>query len=172
MPAVAIYAVALVVMVVEGAILQAFSIDQWALQTPLVLVMIIGLEREFVTGALIVAALLVPIEWFVAGAYGIYSAGLVAVFVAMHLFRPNLQKQWGIARAVVAGGVALGHSLWMYLALHWMAVDGGHIDAAAIGWRSAVAAACIAVATVLAGKTFARFDEMMDPHRGQKGLQL
>ena len=171
MPAVVIVMFALGVMVIESVLLQAFSIQTLTFQTPLVVAIVVGLDREFVSGGLILATLLFPIEWLVGGVFGAYSLGLVAVFFAMRSLRPNLQALWGLARGVVAAVAALCHGVWMLVVLRVTGVSAGGLDIG-VAWRTVLAAVVVAVTAVVVGKTFARFDQMMDPHRRHSGLEL
>lgn len=165
MSSIVIFILALAVMIAESVGLQAFFVEGWALQTPLVVAIYLGLDRNFAVGALVLMGLLFPIEWLIGGVFGIYSLGLVVVFLAMSALRPKLQKVWGVARGVVAVGAVLLHSFVIVVALFFLGEAGGRLYAV-VGWELGMSAITVAVATVVVGRTFARIDEMMDPHRG------
>ena len=165
MSTVVLFFLALGLMIVESVALYSFSIQGWALQTPLVVAIYLGLDRDFVPGALMLMALLFPIEWLVGGVFGVYSLGLVVVFLAMRALRPNLQTVWGISRGIVALAAVVLHSGVMVLALFFLGEAGGRL-LSVVGWQMWVSALTVAGATVIVGRTFARIDAMMDPHRG------
>lgn len=171
MPIVVVYLVALILMLAEGAFLGAFQVQGWALHTPLAVTIYLGLEREFVRGGLVLAALLLPIEWLIVGVEGVYSLSLVIVFFAMRGLRGKVQASWGVARGVVAAGAYLLHSLVMLVTLFLM-VDAGPRLTAAIGWKMASSLIIAAGVTVLVGKAFARLDRLMDPRRGKNRLEF
>lgn len=170
MGGIVLYVVALLVVIVESALLTVFSIQIWAVQTPLVLAVVLALDRDFVTGGLVLAGLFLPVEWLIGGAAGVYSLGLAAVFFALHAVRPNLQQVWGVARGITAGLAALLHGVVVLTAL-FLIGEGGTRLSAAVAWQLWMSAPVVGVASVVAGRAFARVDEFMDPRGGDRGLE-
>ena len=162
MPTPLVFVIALGVLIVESVALELLSIQSWTLQTPLVLAIYLGLDRDFVAGGLVLGGLLFPVEWLVGGVYGAYSLGLVVVFLALRGLRPRLQSVWGVARGVVAAVAALVHAGVMMVALFLIGEAGSRVSAAVV-WQLGMSAVVVAVAAVIMGKGFARVDAMMDP---------
>lgn len=164
-----VFALALVVMVVESVVLGVFSVQVWALQTPVMVAVYLGLERDFVSGGAILVLLLFPVEWLVGGVYGLYSAGLGAAFLLMGAMGAKLQPVWGVARAVAAGAAGLVHGGTM-LVLLLITGQGGTPLSTSVGWQLLGGVVTVAVGTVLLGKAFASLDDMMDPRN--RGAEL
>ncbi len=169
MPAVVLLLIALGMVVAESVLLSVFSVQIWAVQTPLILAIYLGLDRDFVTGGLILTAMFVPVELLIGGVPGVYSLGLAVVFLMLQISRSSLQRGWGIARGITAVLAALVHGFVMLLAL-FMIGEGGSRLTASVGWQMWAAAPVVGLATVLVGKAFARVDVMMDPRGGDTGL--
>lgn len=171
MPAVVVFLLALGVMTAEGVFLGAFGVEGWALHTPLAIAIYLGLERDFVAGGLILASLLLPIEWLVVGVQGVYSLALVLVFFLMCGLRGQIQPGWGIARGIVAALGSVLHSVVLMVTFFLMAETGTRFIAA-VGWKMLSSALVVAVVTLLLGKVFARLDGLMDPGRGRNSLEF
>lgn len=171
MTSVVLFLGGLILMTLESVLLGVVPVHGWALQTPLMVAILVGLDRDFVPGALVMLALFVPVEWFVGGIYGLYSLGLAAVFLAMQLLRGMLQPQWGVARGVVGGIGALVHGVVLWGVLFLMGQSGGTV-AQSVLWYFWLATPVVAVGTVLLGKGFARLETMMDPERRASGLSF
>lgn len=152
-------------LIMESALLAALGVDSWSLQTAVALTMFLALRREFVTGALILAGLLVPIEWLVGGPPGYYSLSLVAVYFLLRLARGSIESEWGFSQAVLAlftVGVQTGVMVLALLLFHpnarliyallWGAIPGA-IGAAAVAWPL--------------GALFTRLDRALDPRNGR-----
>lgn len=170
MPAVALWITAVVVVLLESALLGAVSVEIWALQTPLIVTIYIALDRDFVAAGLMVAALFVPVEWVIGGIEGAYSLGLAAVFLFLQAIRSNLQPDWGIARGVAAAIAAVVHGLVVMVAA--AATAGGQTGlTSAVAWQLWWTAPTVGIGVVVAGKVFARVDEMLDPRGGRRGLE-
>lgn len=170
MPSVIVWAMALVVMMAESVLLEAFSAPGWAVQTPLAVAIYLGLDREFVSGGLILLALFVPVEWLVGGVFGVYSLGLVAVFFAMRALRSNLQTVWGVARGIVAAVAVPLHAVVMLAALFMAGAAQGRLTTV-IGVQMWTSIPLVVAATLLMGRGFARLEQMMDSRSGS-GLEL
>ncbi len=171
MPGVVLFFVALMVMVVESVALGAFSIQMWALQTPLMIAIYLGLEREFVSGGLILVALMLPVEWLVGGVYGLYSIALAVIYLSMRPLRPNLQTDWGLVRGAVAAAAAVLHGAVMLVAL-FLIGEGGTSLSATVAVQMWWAVPVVAIGTVGLGKAFARLDGMMDPRKSRSDLEF
>lgn len=170
MPAVVLFLVALAVVIAESAVLGATSVEIWALQTPLVLAIYIGLARDFVSGGLVLAALFVPVEWLIGGVEGAYTLGLAVVFFALQAARSSLQPSWGLARGLVATFAALLHG-GVVLVVLGATTPGDSGLASAVAWQMWIAAPVVGLGAVVAGKVFARLDDMMDRTGGRRGLE-
>ena len=171
MPGAVVCLLALMVVVVESVFLEAFSVQIWALQSPIMIVAYLSLDREFTVGAAVLVVLMLPVEWLVAGVDGVYSLGLVAVYLALRLVGPNLQNDWGLVRGGVAAVAALIHGAVILAVLYLL----GHGETPL--WSTVVTqffwtAPVVAVGTVVLGKGFARLDEMMDPRKGRSELEI
>lgn len=151
----------------EGALLGLFGVDGLALQTALVMTILVAFEREFVPGALIVAAWLLPVEWFVAGPVGHYSTGLVVVFFVASLVGPSIQGG-GIPRFVAAFVATALHGLVM--AGSFLALDPSSQIGKAVLWQLVPAAFVTALATLGIGYLLEKFDDRLFPERKKRGL--
>ncbi len=171
MPSVIVWAMAMVVMMAESVLLEVFAAPGWAVQTPIAIAIYLGLDRDFVSGGLILLALLLPVEWMVGGMYGVYSLGLVAVFFAMCTLRANLQTQWGVARAIVVAMAVPLHSVVMLAVLFLAGESGGRVTAL-IGVHMWTAIPLVVVVTMVMGRGFARLEKMMDSRGGRPGLEF
>lgn len=169
MPSIVLYFIALGVLLTEGVLLAVLGIDGWTLQTPLALTIYLGLEREFVRGGLILAGLLFPIEWLLAGVPGVMSLGLVLIFFVMSGLRRQIQPVWGVGRAFLAGMASLFHSL-ILLVSFVLITGGGSRIVASVGWQMGQSALIATIVTVVIGRVFARLDGMMNPRKGRNQL--
>ncbi|MFU8802925.1 MAG: hypothetical protein ACNA8W_03855 [Bradymonadaceae bacterium] len=168
MPIVIIWILGCLCLAAESVVLSAFGVLGWTFQVPLALTIYLGLRREFVPGALTLAALLFPIEWFVGGAMGFYSLGLVVVFFSMRVLRGNIQPGWGIGHALVAGASAWLHGLIMIIGL--VLLQSGSAMIASVFWSMWTAALTVAFTTVILGKMLDRLDRALDPRSGRGSL--
>lgn len=171
MPSILLYFIALGVLIIEGVCLALFGVESWTLQTPLALTIYLGLEREFARGGLILAGLLFPVEWLIAGVPGVYSLGLVMIFFVMSGLRRQIQPSWGLVRAVLAFVASLLHSVLLLIGYAMMLGSGSRLIAA-VGWKMGQAALMAAVVTMLLGRLFARLDGMMNPRKGRRTLEF
>ena len=171
MPTVVLFALGLGMMLLEGALLAAFSIEGWTLSTPLALAIYLGLERGLTSGGPVLVGWLLPVEWMVAAVPGTYTLGLVVVFMVMCLFGKEVQSGWGVSRGVIAflGGLLHGGVLALTLMV-LRDVDGALV--AAVGWKMWSASVLVAVVTIVMGKGFARVERVIDPRKGRRGLEL
>lgn len=120
MPGWLTWLVALAVMVLESALAAVFGIDTFVVQTPVLLTLFLAFRREFVSGALILVALLFPIEWLVVAPGGYYSLGVVVVFLLLYAARGYVDSKWGgtqVVLAVLAVGVhaaVMAGAMWLF----------------------------------------------------------
>lgn len=159
------------IMLLEGALLAAFSLEGWTLSTPLALAMYLGLEKGFNSGGAALAGLILPLEWLVAGVPGAYSLSAVLVFSLMCLLRSQVQSGWGVARGVIVllGGLLHG----AILTLIFFLVRNVETNlAAAVGWKMWSAALTAAIVTIVIGKGFARLERIVDPRKGRRRLEF
>lgn len=166
MSGVLIFAISLGLIILESTLLEMLSVHQWAVQTPLVVSIYLGLDRDFISGACILGALCIPVEWFVGGVFGVYSMGLVGVFLLLQLVRPNLQRVWGLARGIAAGVAALAHAGIVIATLSLLGQGATRLTAA-IGWQMWIGALIVAGAAIVIGKGFASLEEKMNPNRSR-----
>ncbi len=170
MPGWLTWLLAMAALLLESALLAAVGVDGWSLQTAVALTMFLALRRNFVSGALILACLLVPIEWLVGGPSGYYSLSLVVVFFLLRLARGSIESEWGFSQAMLAMvtvGVQTGVMVLMFLlfqpnsrliyALLWGAIPGA-IGAALVAWPL--------------GALFTRLDRALDPRNGRGMMGL
>lgn len=171
MPGIVLFFLALAALIAESVFLEVFSVQIWALQTPLVIAIYLGLDRQFVAGGLVLTALVFPVEWLVGGIVGVYSLGLAAVFLSLQMIRSNVQQVWGFARGAIAAMAAIAHGL-VVLVLLFLLGEGGTRLSATVGWQMWLGALVVAPLTVIVGKGFARLDAMMDPRSGNTELEF
>ncbi len=172
MPSVIIWALALVVMVLESVLLDLFSAPGWALQTPIAVTIYLGLDRNFSSGGLILVALLLPVEWLVAGVYGVYSLALAVLFLVLRLLRPNMQPVWGVARAVVAAVMVPLHAVVM-LGVLFMSGAASHGEVTSvIGVQVWTSIPLVVAITLVMGRGFARLEKMMDSRKAGGELEF
>lgn len=167
MPAWLVFMLGLAVLVVESVVLAVFGVEGWALQTPIALAVYLGLRRDFVASAAVLAGLVIPIEWMTGGPAGYYGLGLVVVFFAMRLARGRVQSGWGVPQAVLGLVAYLLHSLTMALAMLLLEPDSEVL--AALGWAAPVGALSAMAGVLVVGWIFGRLDSWLDP-RSQSGL--
>lgn len=152
-------------MILESALLGAFGIDGWALQTAVALTIFISLRRDFVSGGLLLATLLVPIEWLVVGPTGYYALSLVVVFFALQLARGNIQSEWGLSQALLGVVAVMVQTGVMALALVIRQPDSPLLGA--LFWGAVPGAVGAALVVWPLGALFARLDRAVDPHSGR-----
>ena len=169
MPAPIFIIVGLSLVALESVLLAATGTQMVALHLPVVLAVYLGMERPFATGGVLLACLLVPVEFFVAGVGGVYSLGLVVVFFFASLLRGQVQREWGLARALVGALSSLLHSL-VVIAL-FFAMGLSHLTTA-VGWKIAPAMAIVGLMTVVTGRVLAAIDRRFDPRRGTRRLEF
>ena len=170
MPGPILFLVAIALIIIESVLLDVFSVSGWALQTPIAIAIFLGLDREFASAGAVLLALLFPVEWLVAGVYGVYSLSLVAVFLVMRALRNNVQKVWGLARGMAAAIGAAIH-LGVMIAGLYIVGQGDTQLVAAVGWKAGTTVLTVAVATVLLGKGLAWLDGLIDPRRTDSRLK-
>ncbi len=151
----------------EGTLLSILGADGWALQTGIVLTLLVAFEREFVPGALILAFWLLPIEWMVAGPMGHYSLGLVLIFFLARLVGPSIQGG-GVPRFVAALVATLLHGA-IVAASFLVFEPSSRIGRAAL-WELLPAGLITAAATVGIGLIFQLGDDRLFPERKKRGL--
>jgi hypothetical protein len=171
MPGPLLFLVAMMVIVAESVLLGLFSVQGWAVQTPIAIAIFLGLDRDFASGGAVLLALLFPVEWLVAGVYGVYSLSLVALFFAMQGVRKKVQKGWGVARGFLAALAALIH-LGVMIAGLFIVGQGDTQLVAAVGWKAGSTVLTVAVMTVVLGRGLAKIDAMIDPRRADSRLKF
>lgn len=113
MPAWLTWIAALGLMTAESASLTALGLTTIAIQSGLIVGILLGLRREFIPGALTLVALLPIIEWFAGGPFGHYGFGVVVVFVLCQGIRRRLREVWGGTHFIVAAVAVVVHALIM-----------------------------------------------------------
>mgnify|MGYP006289754253 CR=1 FL=1 len=108
----------------ESASLAAFGLTGLCAQMGLVLGVLLGLRRDFIPGALTLAALLPVVEWFAAGPAGVYGIGLGVVFLLMQLARTRLRHDWGLMHFAAGALAAVVHPLILAGAFGFLWADG------------------------------------------------
>jgi len=94
----------------ESASLAAVGFESFCVQTGLIVAILIGLRRDFIPGALTLAAILPVIEWYTGGPKGLYGLGLCVVFVALQSIRSWLPRDWGLMHFGAGAGAAVLHA--------------------------------------------------------------
>jgi ABC-type cobalt transport system substrate-binding protein len=166
MPVWLTWLVALGVLVLESALLSAFGVDGWALQTAVALTIFLALRRDFVSGAVVLAALLVPIEWLVVAPPGHYALSLVVVFFVLQLARGNIQSEWGLSQAVLAMFTVVLQTGMMALGMVVVEPHAGIMEA--LLWGAVPGAVGAALVVWPLGVVLTRIDRMVDPHSGRR----
>lgn len=116
----------------ESAFLAAVGFESFCLQSGLIVAILIGLRRDFIPGALTLAAAIPVIEWYVGGPKGIYGLGLCVVFVALQSIRSWLPRDWGPMHFGAGAGAAVLHALVVAVGLSLTTLPGG--VGAAVVW--------------------------------------
>lgn len=126
----------LVLVTGESAVLAGFGVSMFAVQMGVVVTVLLGLRREFIPGALTLAALLPVIEWYAGGPKGFYGFGLAVVFIVMQIIRPRLHQQWGLMHVLAGALAATLHPLVVVgvLAVFQSTAGVGHAILWAIPW--------------------------------------
>lgn len=96
------------VVTLESTLLEALGFGTFGFQTAIGFTAVLAMERNFVMGAGILAALIVPIEWIAGAPQGFYGLGLVGVFFAVSVVSSRLPAEWSMMHlltGVVAGFV-------------------------------------------------------------------
>jgi hypothetical protein len=154
------------VLVLESALLAAFGVDGWALQTAVALTIFLALRRDFVGGAFVLAGLLIPIEWLVVGPPGYYSLSLVFVFFALQLARGNIQSDWGFSQAVLAMVTVVIQTAVMAVAL--LVFEPNTVLLESLLWGTLPGALGAALVVWPLGALLTRLDRAVDPHSDRK----
>lgn len=170
MPSWLTWLVALGVLVLESALLAAFGVDGWSLQTAVALTMFLALRRDFVGGALVLAALLIPIEWLVVGPPGYFALSLVFVFFALQLARGNIQSDWGFSQALLAIVTVGVQTAVMAVAL--LILEPQTVLLESLLWGAIPGALGAALVVWPLGKLLTRLDRAVDPHADRKARGL
>jgi hypothetical protein len=165
MPGWLTWMVAMGLLVMEAALLAALGIESWSMQTPLVLTIFVALRRDFLDGALILAGLVIPIEWLAGGAGGYFSLGLVVVFLALHLVRGIIESEWGLSQAILALCAAGVHTLVMAATILLLDYHAGVLEA--VLWGAIPGGLAAAVLIWPLGALLSRADSVLDPRSGQ-----
>lgn len=142
MPGWLTWLVALVVLVLESALAAVFGIETFVIQTPVLVTLFLAFRRAFVPGALVLVALLLPIEWLVVAPGGYYSLGLVVVFLLLYAARGYVDSKWGGTQVLLAV-LAVGFHAAVMAGAMWL-IDPGAIGAQTFvrgAFNGAVAAA-------------------------------
>jgi hypothetical protein len=105
-----------VLVTTESALLAAAGWTVGGLMSGVGTAVLVGSRRSFVTGAGIVAALLLPIEWVSGVPGGLASVGVVAVFLAVGAVRHRLPKRWGPTQVIVGTVLGALYPLTIWLA--------------------------------------------------------
>jgi hypothetical protein len=119
-------------MIAESASLTALGLTTIAIQSGLIVGILLGLRREFIPGALTLVALLPIIEWFAGGPFGYYGFGVSMVFMVCQGLRRRLRDGWGTTHFIVAAVAVVVHALIMVGAVGTS--KGGEFFADAVLW--------------------------------------
>mgnify|MGYP006290399895 CR=1 FL=1 len=153
-----LFGVALVTM--ESALLATTGWTVGGLMSGVGIAVLVGSRRPFVTGAGIMAALLLPIEWLSGVPGGLASVGVVSVFLAVGAVRNRLPKRWGPTQVIV--GTVLGA---LYPLTIWVAatlvMPRSNITVAIL-YESIPGLAGLAVCLAVAGSLMSRLDSALE----------
>jgi hypothetical protein len=166
MPAWLTWLIAMGILLAESAFLAAFGVEGWSLQTAVLLTIFLALRRDFVSGSMTLAALLIPIQWLAAGPSGYYALSLVVVFFALQLARGSIQSDWGLSQAFLAMVAVLVQTGTMLVALLILEPD-AHISQALI---LGAVPGCVSAALIAwpLGALLTRLDRLVAPRSGRK----
>lgn len=170
MPGWLTWIIAMALLVGESALLSVLGVEGWSLQTALLLTLFLALRRDFVSGALTLAALLVPIQWLVAGPPGYYALSLVVVFFLLRLLRGSIQSEWGLLQALLAAVAVLVQTLSMLAALLVLEPN-AHLSQALFRAMLPAGIAAALVAWPL-GAALTRLDRWVAPRSGRRSAGL
>lgn len=170
MPAVVTWFVCFALLIGESVLMTTFGVESVSLQMGIGITIFLGLRREFVTGALILAGLLPVIEWLVNGPMGFYSLGLVVVFLILSGLVESLQRRWGMAQMVLAMVLALLHSGVMLVAL--LLTNPGSMILQSVLWNMWVGSAFVGLTMIPLGRFLDRADRLLNPRSGRNVLEI
>jgi len=145
MPAWLTWMAAVGLMTAESASLAALGVTTVAIQSGLIVGILLGLRREFISGALTLVALMPIIEWFAGGPFGYYGFGVAMVFVLCQGVRRRLREVWGVTHFIVAAVAVVLHALVMVGAIGTF--RGGEFFTDAVLWSlpSTILAVVVAI---------------------------
>ncbi|MBA2661769.1 MAG: hypothetical protein H0U74_05705 [Bradymonadaceae bacterium] len=160
----------MILLVAESVLLSAFGVESFGLQSGVGVTIYLGLRREFVTGALTLAALLPVVEWLVSGPMGFYSLGLVVVFFVLRALRGNIQKRWGFAQMILAALMAFLHAGVMVIAL--LLANANSAIMHSVLWNVWMACVLVGLTFVPLARFLERGDRMLNPRSGRTVLEV
>lgn len=166
MPAWLTWLVAMGILVLESAALAVFGVQSGAFQAAVLLTIFLALRRDFLSGSLILAALLVPIEWLVVAPAGYYALSLVVVFFALQLVRGSIQSDWGLSQVLVAVVVVLIQTASMGFLL--MVFEPGVELTDALFWGALQGAMGAGIVAWPLGALLTRLDRLVEPRSGRR----
>lgn len=156
MPAWLTWLAALPFVVGESAFLAAFGVTSIAVQSGLVVTILLGLRREFIPGALTLAGLLPFIDWVAGGPSGFYGLALAGVFVLLQGVRRQLHREWSLGHLLIGGIAAILHPLMVVGALETF--RGGQFPGTTILWTIPTGTVAVVMALWPAQWLLARAD--------------
>lgn len=147
----------------ESAVLGTVGFDSFCFQSGLIFAILLGLRREFIPGALTLAASIPVIEWYAGGPAGLYGFGLCFVFLALQSVRSWLPRDWGAMHFGAGASAAALHAILVAAAASVLGVPGG--IAAAVLWSLPLGLVGVLVGLWPAQWLLARGDAMFEQTR-------
>lgn len=99
----AIALLGLVLVVIEGSLAHVLGLDTASLQWSLVVTAYVGLRRDLNSSMLLLLLWIFPMDWFSGGPAGLHAFGLTAMFWSLRVVATRFERQWNLAKVLLAG---------------------------------------------------------------------
>ena len=103
MAAWAIAVLGLVLIVSEGSVAHVLGLDASSLQWSLVVTAYVGLRRDVNTSMMLFLLWIFPMDWFSGAPAGLHAFGLMAMFWSLRVLATRFERQWNLAKVLLAG---------------------------------------------------------------------
>lgn len=170
MAAWAVWIVGIVLLALEGVLLQVFGVEAMSLQVPLVLTAYVGLRKDLHSSAWILLGWLLPMQWLSGGPQGLHALGAVLCFWALRLGAARFERRWNLVKILLTAAITALHHLILIAVLVITAPASPLIDPilATLPQSAAIAA----LSSLFIGPLLRRVEQALDPRRGSDGLIL
>ena len=164
------FLLAVAIMLAESVLLEVFGVTQFSIQSGIIIAVYLGARRDFVSGGLLLAALLIPMEWLAAGLGGYYITRVVAAFFLSALASDSLQGVWGLAHVLLAVVATLLHLVVVSGVILLLEPQSSVLTA--MWWTALGAVLGVGLASWPIGAILARVARALDPAAGDDRLEV